>query len=283
VARTQVLEALRHLLRPIVRMLLRNGVTWSEFETLGKETFVAVAREDYGLQGRPTNTARVALITGMSRREVTRIKAELLGERPRDAAPHSRISQVLTAWHVDPTFLTPAGTPAVLPLAGEGQSIATLLKRYAGDTPHGAVLKELEQLELVEETAGGYRVLAREYIRGVADPDLMRQAGIALHDHAATIAHNVDPERSEPARLERMATNMALPRRQVRAFREFLAAEGQAFLERVDAWLAARAADDPRPTSARAPSPSKRTPPAGTVRTGVGVYLIHDETQGTRR
>ena len=267
-----VLAALRHLLQPLVRVLLRNGVTWSEFAEIGKEVFVHVARADYGIQGRPTNTARVALMTGLSRREVMRVKAVLTGEQERERPAPNRISQILTAWHVDPDFLTADGNPAVLPLGGDGASVATLLKRYAGDAPHGAVLKELELLGLVESTPAGFRVLSRDYIRSAADPDLIGQAGVALHDHAATIAHNVDTKRTEPARLERMATN-SLPRRQVRAFRAFLESEGQAFLERMDAWLASHATIAERGTRALS---AERT-----VRIGVGVYLIHDEAEGS--
>jgi hypothetical protein len=265
------LRIFRHVLRPLVRVLLRNGITWDEFSQLSKEVFVEIARDDYGIQGRPTNSARVALMTGLSRREVARVK-ELLtrGDAPTDTSPANRISQILTAWHVDPAFLDSRGKPALLPLSGDGPSMATLLTRYAGDMPHGAVLKELKQLGLIKEAKRGFRVTAREYIRSASDPDLLHQAGIALHDHATTIAHNVDANRTETARFERMATNPALPRRHVQAFRELVAAEGQAFLERIDAWLSAYTA----PASDRvAPRPARDRP----IRTGVGVYLIQDE------
>lgn len=267
--KSQVLKAFRHLLRPIVRVLLRNGVTWKEFADLGKEVFVDVARNDYGIDGRPTNVARVALMTGLRRHEVTRIKNVLAGDEDAEEPAPNRISQILTAWHVDPDFVAADGTPAILPAAGEGASLATLLRRYAGDMPHSAVLKELELLGLVERRKHGYRVTSRDYIRSAADPNLLRQAAIALHDHATTIAHNVDSKRTEPARFERMATHRALPRRHAKAFRDLLELEGQAFLERIDAWLAERA-DKPRKASERA------------VRTGVGVYLIHDDERGER-
>ena len=273
----QVLNAYRNALRPIVRVLLRNGVTWSEFAELGKELFVDVARSDYGIQGRPTNTARVALMTGLSRREVARVKAALAGERPRGEPTPNRFSQILTAWHVDAEFRGADGKPAVLPPTGDGPSISTLLKRHAGDMPHGAVLKELEQLGLVKRAGPGYRVTSRQYIRSAADPDLIRQAGVALHDHATTIGHNVDANRTDPPRFERMATSLALPRRHVGAFHAFLESESQAFLERIDAWLTAhsnagRTRSTAEPTNERV------------VRTGVGVFLIHDEaeTKGRR-
>jgi hypothetical protein len=263
-----VLSALRHLLRPTVRVLLRNGISWGEFAEIGKEVFVEVAREDYGIQGRPTNTARVALMTGLSRHEVTRVKNVLTGARGRDESPPNRISQILTAWHTDPDFLAPDGSPLLLPATGDGASMTTLLKRYAGSMPHVAVMKELEQLDLVEQAAAGFRVKARQYIRSAADPDLVRQAAVALHDHGTTIAHNLDAKRAEPPRFERMATQLALPQRHVRAFRQFLETEGTAFLEKIDAWLTVRGAREK--TRGRV------------VRTGVGVYLIHDEKRGQR-
>jgi hypothetical protein len=148
------------------------------------------------------------------------------------------------------------------------------LKQHAGDMPHGVVFKELQQLGLVEPATGGFRPTARDYIRSAADPDLVRYAGGALHDHAATIAHNLNGERAEPARFERMATNNALPQRHVQAFRAFLEAEGQAFLEKVDEWLAFR--------SAAAAQDKSQTKRERTVRTGVGVFLIHGESEGAR-
>ena len=101
---------------------------------------------------------------------------------------------------------------------------------------------ELEELGLVERSPLGFRALARDYIRSGSDPDLIRQAGIALHDHATTIAYNVDAKRGATARFERMATNRALPRRHLRSFEAYLETEGQAFLEKVDGWLSARGA-----------------------------------------
>jgi hypothetical protein len=272
--KTQVLKAFRHLLWPIVRLLLRNGVTWKEFAELGKEVFVDVARNDYGIDGRPTNVARVALMTGLRRHEVTRIKKVLAGDEEAEEPPPSRISQILTAWHLDPEFLAADGSPAVLAAAGAGASLVTLLKRYAGDMPHSAVLKELELLGLVEARADGYRVTSRDYIRSAADPDRLRQAAVALHDHATTVAHNVDSKRTEPPRFERMATQRALPRRHVKAFRELVELEGQAFLEHMDAWLADRAV---------AATKTQRTTRERTVRTGIGVYLIHDDERGERQ
>lgn len=258
------------MLSPLVRLMIRNGITWGEFAELGKRVFVEAARADYGLQGRPTNTARVALMTGLSRREVTRIRKILAGDEAVQSAPKSRISQVLSGWHVDPEFLDDRGAPAELPGEGPAPSLQALLYRYAGDIPHGALLKEMKQLGLVVEDDGGFRVTSRDYVRSAADPDMLRQAGQALHDHATTIVHNVDRNRGESARFERMATQLKVDADTAGEFQRLLETRGQAFLEEMDAWLADRAHGDPEAKPRR-----KR------VRAGVGMYLIYDVNQGT--
>jgi hypothetical protein len=275
VIKQQVLAACRHLLAPVVRLLLRSGVTWAEFAELSKEVFVDVARRDYGIQGRPTNNSRVAMITGLSRREVTRVRDVLIGEVSAPEPPTSRVSQVLSGWHVDPEFLDAGGHPAVLSATGETRSIEALLRRYAGDLPHGAFLKELQQLGLVERTGDdGFRVLARDYLRGAADPDIVRQLGVALHDHGATLAHNVNTEKTEPARFEGMASTPRLAPRYVRAFAKFAAERGQAFLEEIDAWLVRHEVKS---------GDKKEVDDQDGVRAGIGVYLIRGEARRGRR
>jgi hypothetical protein len=265
----QVLDACRHLLLPVVRLLIRNGVTFSEFSELGKELFVDVARRDYGLQGRPTNSARVALLTGLSRREVGKLKNVLVGHSESHKAPEDRISRVLTNWHVDPDFLDSSGQPLALSETGESTSIEALFKRHAGDTPHGALLKELTHLGLVVVEDGVYRVTSRNYVRAQADPNMIYQAGVTLHDHGATVVHNCDAERSGAARFDRMATSISFPIEQVHAFNRLVEREGQSFLEAMDHWLAEHE------------DSGSNNDTAGTVRVGVGVYLINNESNST--
>jgi len=264
--KTPLITACRHLLVPIIRLLQRSGVTWAEFADLTKEVFVDVACRDYGLQGRPTNSSRVAMITGLSRREVARVRKILTGLEPAKASPGSSIAQILSGWHLDPEFLEADGQPARLPVEGEQKSFQALLKKYAGDTPHSALTKELLKLELIAESSPGiYEVRANEYIRSPLDPDMLRQAGVALHDHGITLVHNVDAERQTPPRFEGMASNPLVASRHVKAFYDYLDERGQAFLEDIDAWLAKHQEQE---TSSRK---SKG------VRLGAGVYLIHDD------
>lgn len=265
----QIIESCRYLLLPVVRFLLKHGVTAAEFTELAKEAFVIVAREDYGVQGRPTNNSRVAMLTGISRREVSHIRDRLLDERTAAPALHgNRISQILSGWHTDADFLTAEGKPGDLAPGDKDGSFGALLKRYAGDLPHGAIRKEMQKRGLIEELdSGAVRVLKRDYIYSKLDPEILRHMSITLHDHAATLEHNLDGKRPDGRRFEGMADNVRIPRARVGEFRNLVEQRGLALLEEIDAWLSRNEAEQDENAGARS------------IRLGAGVYLIHDESK----
>lgn len=255
-----VKQSCRHFLRPIVRFLLRQGILWQDFAELAKETYVEIARAEYGIDGRPTNNSRVAMLTGLSRREVARVRDVLLEIVPQDEERSgNRMARILTGWYTDPEFTTPDGVPKDLsPVRFE-----ILLKCYAGDLPHTAVRKEMLKHGLVEELNGGHlRVLHRDFIYSSLDPDIIRQMGIALHDHATTLDHNLNEERPGEPRFERLADNARIPADAVDEFHGFVEARGLEFLKDIDTWLSDHQSENAD---------------AKTVRLGAGAYLIQNE------
>ncbi len=264
-----VIRSCRYLLLPVVRFLLKHGVTWNEFGELSKEAYVKVAREDYGIEGRPTNNSRVAMLTGLSRREVARVRDNLLnGQERASELQGNQISRVLTGWHVDGEFTKEDGQPMDLPPTGPTGSLSVLLKRYAGDLPHGAIRKEMQQRGLIEELDNGHlRVLKRDFVYSELDPEIVRMLGLALHDHAATLEHNLDPQRPSPRRFEAIANNDRITPRAFNTFQKLVESRGLEFLEGIDAWLSDHEIETMEDND------------ADTVRLGVGVYLIYDDSE----
>jgi hypothetical protein len=263
-----VIRSCQYLLLPVVRFLLKHGVTWDEFGELSKGAYVRVAREDYGIEGRPTNNSRVAMLTGLSRREVARVRDELLdGNKQTAELQGNRISRVLTGWYEDGEFTDDNGKPVDLPPTGAQRSLAALLKKYAGDLPHGAIRKEMQQRDLIEElNDGNLRVLRRDFVYSELDADIVRQMAVALHDHAATLQHNLDADRGSARRFEAIANNDRVTSRAVSAFQNLVESRGLEFLEHVDSWLTRHELESEGDASAE------------TVRLGVGVYLIYDDS-----
>ena len=264
-----VINGCRYSILPIVRFLLRHGVTWSEFSDLSKDAYVQVARSDYGIQGRPTNNARVAMLTGLSRREVAKVRDRLLEDSPAEQSGQgNRISELLTAWHVDGEFCDEDGQPKVLVESGPSGSFSSLLNRYAGDLPHGAIRKEMQQRGLIEETNDGrLRVMKRDFVYSELDPEMISRMGTALHDHAATLEHNLNEERKSAPRFEAIADNVRVRPATYQAFQKLVEERGLSFLEEMDGWLSENEVENSSDSNAK------------TLRLGVGVYLIRDEDQ----
>ena len=250
--------------RPLARMLLRCGVTWKEAAELMKIAYVDVATAEYGKHGRPANASRVAILTGLGRREVKRVRDLGVAAHGSPVAPLAKIShasRVLSAWHQDPDFVDAKGGPRLLDVAGE-RGFTGLAKRYAPDIPSTAMLKELQAVGAVATTPGGrVRAKMRFYRPAALDADALIRSGDVLRDVGGTVAENLFGE--EPrTRFEGRATNVRVPRSARRAFREFVEQRGMALLEDADGWL----------TKHEAKSSADKT-----GRLGLGVYLIQDD------
>jgi len=261
-----ILVACRLWLRPIARWLLRSGVTFKEFSELAREIFVQTATDEFGLRGRPTNVSRVALLTGLARRDVRRLQSAAR-ERAAPGGEESlnHATRVLSGWHQDADFLEADGRPRDLPARGSTPSFEVLLRRYAGDIPATALVKELAKSGAIEVLPDGrYRVLRRYYMPRPMDGRAVERSGSVLADLATTIEHNLSRSERQPSRFEGRAQSRSVDPRHLPAFRAFVEREAQGLLERVDDWLTAHEAESG----------------AATLRLGVGVYAIHDSTIG---
>ncbi|MGD8812541.1 MAG: DUF6502 family protein, partial [Thioalkalispiraceae bacterium] len=123
--------AMLRLLRPLVRLLLRHGVSYGTFADLAKWVFVDVADKEFAVPGKKQTTSRVSVLTGLSRKEVARVQAI---ETPDDEAieqQYNRAARVISGWVRDAAFNDLEGKPARLALDGEN-SFAALVKKYSG-------------------------------------------------------------------------------------------------------------------------------------------------------
>lgn len=263
-AKTFATAALRLLLRPIARIMLRAGVDWREFADVGKATYVEVATEDFGIRGRPTNISRVAILTGMTRREVRRLRTLLQDANPEIFSRMNYATRVLAAWYQDEEFLDTQGSPRRLPPIGPTQSFEALCGKYSGDVAATTMLKELKHVGAVEEAADGtLTVQKRYYMPVLMDPEQMLRSGNVLEEIGYTVAYNLHREHEDPSRFERRATNTHIPASAVPHFRDFIEKEGQEFLERVDAWLTEHEDSDAELSNS--------------IRLGIGTYWIEKE------
>jgi hypothetical protein len=259
-------SALINILRPLVRILLRNGIAYGTFAELAKKAFVDVAFERFGQPGKVQTASRVSALTGLTRKEVKRLH-EL--NRPDDLGAQERYNRairVISGWLNDPRYQDSRGRPDELPLEGEESSFAALVKQYSGDIPTQAMLSTLTESGSVDRLNGKVRLVRHAYIPGKDPVDKLQILGTDVAELITTINHNLTVAAPQ-LRFQRKVSSDRVDSDTVPELRSIAANRAQALLEDLDRRFAQHeAASDAEAGKGRYIS--------------VGIYYYEDEATG---
>lgn len=264
-----LLAAYGKLLRPLVRILLRHGITYAELSEVVKTVFVEQAAREFRVPGKKMSKARIAIVTGLTRKEVQRLSRLEKKERYTQKTNLSRIGRVLSGWHTDPDFTGPYGMPLEVRYDSDIPADATfvqLVQRYSGDMTPRAMLDELLRVGAVIETdQTWFKVVRREYVPEKLAPDFLERVGRGVHNFVRTIEMNMQKVGPGKGRFERtVRPDLGMRAQDLPLFDAYVREKCQALLEDIDNWL------------------TKLEPPQATgekqiVQTGVGIYHFVDD------
>ena len=256
-----LLAACRHLLHPLVRILLRHGVSYGEFSDSVRGAYIDIAQNELVPPDRPQTEARIAILTGLTKREVLRIR-NLDGEND-DGVGLNRIARVLQGWSQDPQYLGPYGLPLEVPFEGATMSFEDLVRKYAGDVPARALLEELVRVNAAIEMDDGYvRLLNRTYLPSPLDPVGLERLGNVVNYFIDTVDFNLQKKRQGEGRFERYAMTMeGLSPQAFQMFDELIREKGQELLEVLDDWLGQNETKG-----------GHKLPSSEAIKTGVGIF-----------
>ena len=216
--------ALVRMLRPLVRLLLRRGVSLKSLYELLKWLFVDVAAEEFGPSGRHRAVSRISAMTGLTRKEVARL-ISLPESRDRESeARYNRAVARDRRLEAGPGILGPPWSgPASLALKGEGPTFAELVRRYSGDMTPKAMLDELLRIGAARVLRDGrIKLMVRSYIPGAGDGERLHILGADVGHLIRTIDHNLesaDPPRNVSSARSATTTCRPRPCRNSRTFR----------------------------------------------------------------
>ena len=229
--------AAARILKPLIRILLRNGVSYGTFADIAKSQFVEVARKEFGIEGRKQSISRVAVITGLTRKEVQR---HIRVRHPKDmesADRYNRAARVIGGWRRDEQFLDHCGKPAILAITGDGDTFQELVRRYSGDVPYRAVLDELVAEGAAERLDGDrVKLIDRAYLPRTDESMKLHILGADTAFLIDTIDHNLKGERETP-RFQRKVLYDNLPDEALSEFQRLSSRAAQNLLEKLDRWL----------------------------------------------
>lgn len=179
------------LLRPLVHLFIRSGMTFPALVDLLRELYVNVAENDFALPNKDQTDSRVSLLTGIHRKEVRRLRG---AGAPVSATPValSRTSRIIARWLAAPEFTDEEGRPLPLPRIHEEEaSFESLVESVTRDLRARAVLDEWLDRNLVALDEQGRVVLLESAYLPQGDEEQLYYFGRNLHDHVAAAVWNV--------------------------------------------------------------------------------------------
>lgn len=226
------------MLRPLVRVLLRNGIAYGSFAELARRVYVDVAYSDFAPPGKKQTVTRVSALTGLTRKDVKRLLENSSAGQPDSEQRYNRAVRVISGWVNDAEFQTDGGRPATLPLEGDSGSFSALVRKYSGDVTTQSMLAVLEAASSISKKAGKVRLVKKAYVPGSDPLDKLAILGIDTAELIATIDHNLTHADDE-LRYQRKVSSHQVNPQATEEFQALAAGKSQALLEELDAWLAA--------------------------------------------
>ena len=215
-------NAVKKILRPVVRLLLHYQITYPTLMTLLKSLYVEVAEEDFKVDDKRQSDSRITLLTGVHRKDIKRIRTE---ENPETATPKSISigAQLIATWLGSEDFTDKTGSPAPLPLranTNKGRSFDDLVALVCKqDIRPRVILDEWLNLGIAHVNDDKCVVLNT----GAFTPEKGQEEklfffGKNIHDHMSASTHNLLG--NKPSYFDRSVYYDQLSEQSIAALRE---------------------------------------------------------------
>ena len=260
--RAAVVQALNKLLKPLVRLLLRNGIAYGEFSDMAKQAYIEVANADFAVPGRKQSQSRIAVITGIHRHEVAKYLKQHAAEEPH-IGRHNRAARVIFGWQSDIAF-SESGKARALSM----DDFSVLVTRHGADVTTRTILDELERVGAVRRTKEGLvELMVQAFAPQDSIEDLIYIFGDCSADLLETLDHNLSCE-TDQRRLQMSVVYNNLPDTVLRNLELVSRDRAMEFLTDLNQFFA---------TQDRDTNPSIEG--QGRNRAGVGLYYFQSSSQ----
>ncbi len=232
-----LLRAAAATLRPIVKRLLEAGIPYGRLEARLRALFVAVAERDLAIPGRRQTDSRIALLTGVNRKEVRRLRGGG-AQSPPASFSRNQAAALISRWMADRRATDRQGRPRPIPYqAARGPSFVELARAVTVDLPPRALLDELLRTGAVELRPNDVVALrSAAYVPSRGRPEKLAMLAEDPAELIETMLRNVFDEGE--ALLQRKVFYDNLGADGAERVRREMRREGEQFLRRVDGVLA---------------------------------------------
>ncbi len=230
-------DAVVRLLKPLAGLLVEHGIPFRTFSEWAKFAFVEAGEAQGPVEGRKMSTSRLSVLTGLTRKDIARIRDTQRPTAKAERSRHHRAARVVTGWIREDRYTDDCGLPLELPIDGDEPSFDSLVREFGGDVPTRAVLDELERVETAQVIdKKRVKLLARAYVPRTSEPQALEVLGTDVGGLIQTIQHNLT--QGTAPKFQRRVLYDNLPEESLPIIHQFIVKHGQTLLERLDAEMA---------------------------------------------
>jgi hypothetical protein len=255
-------------MRPLVRLMMQNGLTFPVLADLLRRLYVEIAVDDLLTGDRGRTDSRISLLTGVHRKEIRRLRA--LMADPGDAPQIVTLAgEIIARWVGSAPFIDGEGRPLPLPRinnpgAGSNPSFDQLVSSVTTDIRARAVLDDLlGHGVVVMDAEDRVQLNAQAFIPRPGGEEQLFYFARNLHDHVAAAAANISAPAAPPF-LDRSVHYDRLSSAQVETLREYAREAAMRLLLDVNHRARELTAADPQ------------TAPTASGRINVGIYVFDE-------
>ena len=260
--------ALARLLRPLVKLLIKQGVSYASFAEATRRLFIDVAEQDFKIPGKKQSLSRISVLTGINRKDVAKILKADQGQDDQQFMPANRPSRIIQEWLRDKRFTNESGAPKPLHFEGGDNSFSELVRLYGGDVTPRSMLDELNRVGVISRNPQQHLMLCSSAY--VPQQDLAEKINIlgrASGDLFSTLDHNLEHQQFR-SRLQRSVAYSNIPVKNLNQIRMQSKEECEQFLLHINQWLSQHDAHV---------NPDMKSDE--TARAGIGIYYFEQAHQ----
>jgi len=258
-------QSILRLLKPLVKILLNHGISVNEFMGLVKRSYVEVANHEFQLEGRKQSVSRIAVITGMHRKDVTHYRNKDFDapEEP-ETQFHNRAARVISAWITETEFLNAKEEALILPIEGETGSFSSLVLKHSGSMTVRSMLDEMIRVGAIEfASSDTVKLVQTAYVPQESDAQRIIYMGDASSDLLNTLSTNLETPEANWLQLSTSFDN--LPEECIPELKKICHKKSTQLLNELELWLSKQDRDsNPAITG------------TGRVRAGLGIYYLEE-------
>lgn len=241
-----VLNVFAALMRPLTRVAFEYGITAGEIAGTVRRVYIEALEARLKEQHRPTTDARLAMIAGLPRSDVSALREAVRQGAPLGSGQYhfDQIAVVLSIWNTHKDFIGAYGIPVDLDLQkAEGSPRRSFPDLVALTSPHldpETMLEGLLAAKAVEVVDGRtVRCLERAFVPKSSDAAArIERTGRFLAVVAGNFVHNLLRTGADPFYFERVVVSDEVLTDESRdAFMAVSAQKGQELMGELDSFL----------------------------------------------